>query len=108
MGQRLARPPRRQGILVGCRRGKKNKARIVGSELTSFIVTVHDRKVIGIVVLKLEAPGIDVERVMKRTCVLGGRGPVRLLPKITALPGVKHAREEHGFKLPPLHGSIPQ
>jgi|TARA_R110000868_G_C10959996_1_gene768424 hypothetical protein len=77
-------------------------------ELTSFIVTVHDRDAIGAVALKLEALGIDVERVMKRTGVLGGRGPVRLLPKITALPGVKHAREEHGFQLPPLHDSIPQ
>ncbi|MEW5999837.1 MAG: hypothetical protein ACOY4P_07290 [Pseudomonadota bacterium] len=77
-------------------------------ELTSFIVTVNDREAIGSVALKLEALGIDVERVMKRTGVLGGRGPIRLLPKITALPGVKHAREEHGFQLPPLHGSIPQ
>jgi len=77
-------------------------------ELTSFIVTVHDREAIGNVALKLEALGIDVERVMKRTGVLGGRGPVRLLSKITALPGVKHAREERGFQLPPLHGSIPQ
>jgi hypothetical protein len=76
--------------------------------LTSFIVTVHDRDAIGAVALKLEALGIDVERVMKRTGVLGGRGPVRLLPKITALPGVKHAREEHGLQLPPLHDSIPQ
>jgi hypothetical protein len=55
MGQRLARPPRRQGILVGCRRGKKNKSRIIGNELTSFIVTVHDREAIRSVVLKLEA-----------------------------------------------------
>lgn len=77
-------------------------------ELTSFIVTVNDREAIGSVALKLEALGIDVERVMKRTGVLGGRGPIKLLPKITALPGVKHAREEHGFQLPPLHGSIPQ
>lgn len=77
-------------------------------ELTSFIVTVNDREAIGSVALKLEALGIDVERVMKRTGVLGRRGPIRLLPKITALPGVKHAREEHGFQLPPLHGSIPQ
>lgn len=77
-------------------------------ELTSFIVTVNDREAIGSVALKLEALGIDVERVMKRTGVLGGRGPIRLLPKITALPGVKHAREEHGFQLPPLNGSIPQ
>jgi hypothetical protein len=77
-------------------------------ELTSFIVTVHDREAIASVALKLEALGVDVERVMKRTGVLGGRGPVRLLSKITALPGVKHAREEHGFQLPPLHGSIPQ
>jgi hypothetical protein len=83
---------------------RKNKA----EELTSFIVTVHDRDAIGSVALKLEALGIDVERVMKRTGVLGRRGPVRLLPKITALPGVKHAREEQGFKRPPLHGSIPQ
>lgn len=83
---------------------RKNKA----EELTSFIVTVHDRDAIGSVVLKLEALGIDVERVMKGTGVLGGRGPVRLLPKITALPGVKHAREEQGFQLPRLHGSIPQ
>jgi hypothetical protein len=67
---------------------RKNKA----EELTSFMVTVHDRDAIGSVALKLEALGIDVERVMKRTGVLGGRGPVRLLPKITALPGVKHAR----------------
>lgn len=77
-------------------------------ELTSFIVTVHDREAIASVALKLEALGVDVERVMKRTGVLSGRGPVRLLSKITALPGVKHAREEHGFQLPPLHGSIPQ
>ncbi len=77
-------------------------------ELTSFIVTVNDREAIGSVALKLEALGIDVERVMKRTGVLGGRGPTRLLPKITALPGVKHACEEQGFQLPPLHGSIPQ
>lgn len=77
-------------------------------ELTSFIVTVNDREAIGSVALKLEALGIDVERVMKRTGVLGGRGPIRLLPKITALPGVKHAREEHGFQLPPLNGCIPQ
>lgn len=77
-------------------------------ELTSFIVTVNDREAIGSVALKLEALGIDVERVMKRTGVLGGRGPVRLLPKIAALPGVKHARQEHEFQLPPLHGSIPQ
>lgn len=78
------------------------------NELTSFIVTVHDREAIGSVALKLEAMGIDVERVMKRTGVLGGRGPIRLLPKINALPDVKHAREEHRFQLPPLHGSIPQ
>lgn len=71
-------------------------------------MTVHDRKAIGSIALKLEALGIDVERVMKRTGVLGGRGPIRLLPKITALPGVKHAREEHGFQIPPLRGSIPQ
>ena len=77
-------------------------------ELTSFIVTVHDRDAIGSIALKLEAIGIDVELVMKRTGVLGGRGPVRLFPKITALPGVKHAREEHGCQLPPLHDSIPQ
>lgn len=77
-------------------------------ELTSFIVTVHDREAIASVALRLEALGVDVDRVMKRTGVLGGRGPVRLLSKITALPGVKHAREEHGFQLPPLHGSIPQ
>jgi len=77
-------------------------------ELTSFIVTVHDREAIAGVALKLEALGVDVEQVMKRTGVLGGRGPVRLLSKISALPGVKHAREEHGFQLPPLHGSIPQ
>lgn len=77
-------------------------------ELTSFIVTVHDRQSIGNVVVKLEALGLDVERVMKRTGVLGGRGPSRLLPKITALPGVKTARAEHGFQLPPMHGSIPQ
>jgi len=83
---------------------RKNKA----EELTSFMVTVHDRDAIDSVALKLEALGIDVERVMKRTGVLGGRGPVRLLPKITALPGVKHAREEHGFQLPSLHDSIPQ
>ena len=38
---------------------------------------------------------------MKRTGVLGGRRPMRLFPKITALPGVKHAREEHGFQSPP-------
>ncbi|MBA4044710.1 hypothetical protein [Blastomonas sp. CCH8-A3] len=77
-------------------------------ELTSFIVTVRDRDAIGSVALKLEALGIDVERVMKRTGVLGGRGPVRLLSKITALPGVKHAREERRYQLPPLHDSIPQ
>lgn len=71
-------------------------------------MTVHDRNAISNVALKFEALGIDVERVMKRTGVLGGRGPMRLLPKITALPGVKHAREEHGFQLPPLPGSIPQ
>ena len=41
-------------------------------ELTSFIVTVNDREAIGSVALKLEALGIDVERVMKRTGVLGG------------------------------------
>ena len=39
--------------------------------MASFIVTVHDREAIGSVVLKLEALGIDVERVMKRTGVLG-------------------------------------
>jgi len=77
-------------------------------ELTSFIVTVHDREAIAGVALKLEALGVDVERVMKRTGVLGGRGPVQHKTKISALPGVKHAREEHGFQLPPLHGSIPQ
>ncbi|WP_086740484.1 hypothetical protein [Erythrobacter colymbi] len=71
-------------------------------------MTVHDRNAISSVALKLETLGIDVERVMKRTGVLGGRRPMRLFPKITALPGVKHAREEHGFQLPPLHGSIPQ
>lgn len=71
-------------------------------------MTVHDRKAIGSIALKLEALGIDVERVMKMTGVLGGRGPIRLLPKITALPGVKHAREEHGFQIPPLRSSIPQ
>lgn len=76
--------------------------------MASFIVTVQDREAIGSVVLKLEALGIDVERVMKRTGVLGGCRPMRLLPKITALPGIKHAREEHGFQLPPIHGSIPQ
>ena len=77
-------------------------------ELTSFIVTVNDREAIGSVALKLEALGIDVERVMKRTGVLGGRGPVRLLPRINALAGVKHAREEQGFQLPPMNDSIPQ
>jgi hypothetical protein len=71
-------------------------------------VTVHDRNAIGSVALKLEALGIDVERVMKRAGVLGGRGPMRLLPKITALPGVKQAREGHGLQIPPLRGSIPQ
>ena len=77
-------------------------------EFTSFIVTVHGREAIGNVALKLEVLGIDVERVMKQTGILGGRGPVRLLPKITALPGVKDAREEHGFQVPPLRGSIPR
>ncbi len=39
--------------------------------MASLIVTVHDREEIGSVALKLEALGIDVERVMKRTGVLG-------------------------------------
>ncbi len=75
---------------------------------TRFIVTINDREAIGKVARKLEAIGMDVERVMKRTGVIGGRGPARLLSAITALPGVKHVREEHGFQLPPMHGSIPQ
>lgn len=75
---------------------------------TSFIVKVHDHEAIGAAVLKLEALGIDVERVMKRTDVLGGRGPGRLLPQIAALPDVKHVRTELGFQLPPMHEGIPQ
>ena len=66
--------------------------------MASFIVTAHNRDVIGSVALKLEALDIDVERVMKRNDVLGGSGPIRLLPKITALPGIKHVREDHGFQ----------
>jgi hypothetical protein len=77
-------------------------------EPTRFIVTVNDRDAIGKVARKLETLGIAVERVMKRTGVIGGRGPARLLSEITALPGVKHVREEHGFQLPPMHESIPQ
>lgn len=69
---------------------------------------MHDRGAIGRVALKLEALGVDVERVMKRIGIIDGRGPAGLLPKITALSGVKHAREEREFRLPPLHESIPQ
>ena len=77
-------------------------------ELITFVVTVHDRQSIGYIVLKLEALGLDVERVVKRTGVLGGRGPSWLLSKIRELPGVKTARAEHGFQLPPMHDSIPE
>lgn len=77
-------------------------------EPARFIVTVNDREAIGSLALKLQALGIDVERVMKRTGALAGRQPIHLLPKITALPGVKHARDERRFQLPPVHGSIPQ
>ncbi|MEE4211648.1 MAG: hypothetical protein V2I43_20570 [Parvularcula sp.] len=76
--------------------------------MASFIVTAHNRAAICSVALKLEELDIDVERVMKRNGVLGGCGPMRLLPKITALPGIKHVREDHGFQLLPVHGSIPQ
>jgi hypothetical protein len=77
-------------------------------EPTRFIVTVNDREAIGKVARKLETLGITVERVMKRTGVIGGKGPHHLLGEITALPGVKDVREEHGFQLPPMHESIPQ
>jgi hypothetical protein len=71
-------------------------------------VTVHDRDAIGSVALKFEALDVNVERVLKRTGVLGGRGPMRLLAKIAALRGVKDAPEEREFRLLPLHESIPQ
>lgn len=77
-------------------------------ELTSFIVTVGDRELIGEVVLKLEALGFEVERVMKRTGVVGGHGPGNLLGRIARLQNVKLVRADRRYQLPPLDGSIPQ
>ena len=59
-------------------------------------------------IASLQALGLNVERVMKRTGVLGARGATSLLQQIAALPGVKHVRAEHEFQLPPLHDEIPQ
>lgn len=77
-------------------------------EQASFIVTVRDSRLIDDMVFELEALGLNVERVMKRTGVLGARGANSLLQQIAALPGVKHVRAEHEFQLPPLHDEIPQ
>lgn len=77
-------------------------------EQASFIVTVRDSRSIDNMVFELEALGLNVERVMKRTGVLGVRGATSLLQQIAALPGVKHVRAEHEFQLPPLHDEIPQ
>lgn len=77
-------------------------------EQASFIVSVRDSRLIDDMVFELEALGLNVERVMKRTGVLGARGATSLLQQIAALPGVKHVRAEHEFQLPPLHDEIPQ
>lgn len=77
-------------------------------EQASFIVTVRDRRLIDDVAIQLKALGLNIERVMKRTGVLGARGAASLIQQIAALPGVKHVRAEHEFKLPPLHDQIPQ
>lgn len=77
-------------------------------EQASFIVSVRDSRLIDDMVFELEALGLNVERVMKRTGVLGTRGATSLLQQIAALPGVKHVRAEHEFQLPPLHDEIPQ
>ena len=77
-------------------------------EQASFIVTVRDSRSIDNMVFELQALGLNVERVMKRAGVLGVRGATSLLQQIAALPGVKHVRAEHEFRLPPLHDEIPQ
>lgn len=77
-------------------------------EQASFIVTVVDPQVMDEVAIAIKALGLNVERVMKRTGVLGVRGATSLHHQIAALPGVKHVRAEHEFQLPPLHDETPQ
>lgn len=77
-------------------------------EQASFIVTVGDPQVMDEVAIAIKALGLYVERVMKRTGVLGVRGAASLLQQIAALPGVSHVRAEYEFQLPPLDDEIPQ
>jgi hypothetical protein len=71
-----------------------------------LLVQIEEGADIDSVAAGLKQEGFSVERVLPRTGAIGiAGGSVFRARKVS---GVAHVREEQGFQLPPIGGSIPQ
>lgn len=73
-----------------------------------MIIQVSSGHDVRAVADRLREAGVQVERELVRTRVVGGKVPRSLLGQLEKIPGVKMVRKPEPFGLPPFEENIPQ
>jgi hypothetical protein len=73
-----------------------------------MMVQVSEGHDVSVVAQRLREAGVEVERELPRTGIVGGKGPRALIARLGAIPGVKRVRTSEPFQLPPFSDEIPQ